>query len=74
LTKGEIVKTTKTQRKKIYERNPGYGWLIFKSGENEVTEIEIYVGRDNKVRRVGNGEPLLPIQFIDEDGNLTEAV
>jgi len=68
------MKTTKAQRKKIYESNPGYGWIVFNSGCDEITEIEIYVGRDNKVRRVGNGKPLLPIHFIDEDGNLTETV
>jgi uncharacterized protein YraI len=65
--------TTKGQRKKLYECRHGYGWIVFRSGDKEITEIEIYVGKDNKVRRVGNGEPLLPIEFVDEDNNMVEA-
>ena len=67
------MNTTKGQRKKLYECNHGYGWLVFRSGDKEITEVEIYVGRDNKVRRVGNGKPLLPIQFVDENHNIIEA-
>jgi len=62
---------TKAQSKKLYNSNTGYGWLVFKSGDGEITEIEIYVGKDNKLRRVGNGQPLLPLCMCDDDeGNV----
>ena len=61
---------TKNQIKKIREAHHGYGILIFKSSEQEVTEIEIYIGKDNKLRRVNNGKLLFPIRFTDEDGML----
>ena len=59
--------TTKSQRKKLYVANPGYGWLVYNSGSGEITEIEVYVGRDNVLRRVYNGKPLLPISMVDDD-------
>ena len=62
--------TTKGQRKKLYAANPGYGWITFNSGNGEVTEIEVYVSRDNVLRRVGNGQPLFPIQITDPDEGL----
>lgn len=61
--------TTKNQQKKLLTRDHGYGWLIFRSGEDTITEVEIYVGMDSKVRRVSNSELLFPIDFIDENGN-----
>lgn len=67
------MKTTKGQRKKLYECNNGYGWIVYKSGDNEIAEIEIYIDKNNRVRRVGNGEPLLPITFFDENNNIIEA-
>jgi hypothetical protein len=60
--------TTRKQREDLYSRNAGCGWLIYKSAENEITEIEIYVSRDNRVRRI-SGELLLPIEIIDEGNN-----
>jgi len=65
--------TTKGQCKKLYKCGHGYGWLVFRSSDKEITEIEFYVGKDNKVRRVGNGELLLPIEIIDENNNIIEA-
>jgi len=66
--------TTKTQRKKIYNANTGYGWIVYNAGNDIIIEIEIYIGRDNKVRRVKNGEHLLPINFRDDNNDLIEAV
>jgi hypothetical protein len=65
------MKTTKGQLKKIRNANTGYGWIVFNSGNNEVTEIEVYIGRDNKLRRVGNGECLLPLTFCDDEKGVT---
>lgn len=65
--------TTKGQRKRLYDCGHGYGWIVFRSGDKEVTEIEIYVGKDNIIRRVGNGKPLLPITFLDENGDEVKA-
>ena len=62
------MKTTKGQRKKLYDSHTGYGWLVYRSGDNEITEIEVYISKNNKVNRVGNGKPLFPIEFTDEDG------
>lgn len=59
--------TTKGQQKKLYNANTGYGWIVFNSGCGEITEIEIYVGRDKKLRRVANGGQLLPIKICDDD-------
>jgi len=61
---------TKGQMKKLYCENPGYGWIVFSSGENEVTEIEVYVGRDKVLRRVFNGKPLFPLQITDAEEGL----
>lgn len=65
---GKMI-TTKGQCKRIYNGHHGYGWLVFRSGDNEITEIEIFVGKDNRVRRVGDGKPLFPFELVDEDGN-----
>ncbi len=62
--------TTKKQRERLYSANTGYGWIAFKTGEKEITEIEIYVGRDNVLRRVGNGKPLFPLQIVDAEEGL----
>ena len=61
------MKTTKAQRKRLYNENPGYGWIVFNSGNEEITEIEIFVGKDRVMRRVGNGNPLFPLQMIDDE-------
>jgi len=45
----------------------GYGWLVIKTGHNLIREIEVYVGRDNTLRRVANGEPLLPLKITDDE-------
>ncbi len=66
------MKLTKIQKEKLYNASIGYGWIVFKSGKNEITEIETYIGKDNILRRVENGKPLLPIELRDEDGNLFE--
>lgn len=60
------MKTTKSQRKQLLQLGVGVGFIALKTGENEITEIEVYVGRDNVLRRVGNGEPLLPITLCDD--------
>lgn len=65
---GIIMITTKGQKKKLHNSDTGYGWIVFNSGNGELTEIEIYVGQDRKLRRVGNGKQLLPIIICDEDG------
>ena len=63
------MRATKGQLRKIRESNVGYGFLVINVGGGEVTEIEVYVSRDNLLRRVGSGAPLFPIQIIDsEDG------
>jgi len=62
--------STKSQRDKIYKANPGYGYLIYNSGLGEITEIEVYVGRDNVLRRVVNDHTLFPISMYDENDNL----
>ena len=61
------MKTTKAQRKRLYNENPGYGWIVFNRGNEEITEIEIFVGKDRVMRRVGNGNPLFPLQMLDEE-------
>ena len=61
------MRTTKAQRKKLYEENPGYGWIVFNSGNNEITEVEIFVGKDKVMRRVGNGKPLFPLQMLEDE-------
>lgn len=66
------MKTTKGQRKKLYDLRPGSGWIVFNSGNGEITEIEIYVGRDNKLRRVANGKPLLPVSICIDDEGIVE--
>ena len=41
------MKSTKRQREKFHNAGIGYGWIIFKSSKNEISEIEIYIGKDN---------------------------
>ena len=65
--------TTKGQRKKLYNANTGYGWIVYNAGNDVITEIEIYIGKDNRIRRVANGKLLLPLSFRDENNDLTEA-
>ena len=64
--------TTKGQRNKLYNSETGCGWLVFNSGNGEVTEIEVYVSRDNKVRRVTNGALLLPITICDKEEGIIQ--
>jgi len=67
------MKTTKKQRDQLYNSQIGYGWIVMKSMENEIVEIEVYVGRDNILRRVGNGKPLIPMEIWDEEkGEIVE--
>ncbi len=65
------MKTTKGQIKKLREYRVGAGWLVIKKSEQEISEIAVYVGKDNVLRRVGNGRPLLPITLFD-DGEVFE--
>jgi len=46
---------------------------VYRSDNNTISEIEIYIGRDNRVRRVATGKPLFPIQAILDDGEHVEA-
>ena len=59
--------TTKGQRKKLYRAHVGYGFIAFKSWDDQITEVEFYVAKDNSLRKVGTGEPLLPLDVQDED-------
>lgn len=38
--------TTKGQRKKLYKSNHGYGWLVYRSADKVITEIEVYISKD----------------------------
>jgi len=64
--------TTKSQLTKIRNSNVGYGWIVLNSGNGEVSEIEVYVSKENKLLRVGNGKPLFPVSICDEDEGMIE--
>lgn len=60
------IRLTKGQRKRLYHCNVGVGIVAFKSGDNEITEVEFYIGRDGHLRRVRDGSLLLPLQVHDD--------
>lgn len=44
----------KQLRDKLFDQHIGTGIVAFKSGENDLTAFEFFVGRDNKIRRISD--------------------
>lgn len=59
------VKATKGQFKELLQWHVGAGVLMLHTADNEVMTVEVYTGKDNMLRCVGDGSPVLPIVCHD---------
>jgi len=71
MTKPYKPKPTKRQFQHLLNCGIGVGFLCLHNTDKEVLTIEVYIGRDGTMRRVANGEPLLPLAVFDgEEGKI----
>lgn len=53
----EKIKLTKKSKEKMYDQHLGTGSMVFKSGENQLTYINFYIGRnDGRLYNSGTGK------------------
>ena len=69
--KRQKISPTKGQFRELNSCHIGFGVLMIHTSDNEVTTIEVYTDKDGVLRRVGNGEPVLPIRCYDSNGEFT---
>ena len=48
------MKLTTKQINELLNCHIGVGYVIYKSGEDEITKFEFYLGKDNKVRKISD--------------------
>ena len=63
------IRLTKAQLKELLNWHIGAGVLMLHSALNETLTIEVFTDRRGVLRRVGNGEPVLPITCRDDIGD-----
>lgn len=61
------IRPTKAQFSELNSWAIGAGVLMLHSGFNEVVTIEVFTGPDFVLRRVANGDPVLPIICSHDD-------
>lgn len=61
------IRPTKAQFRELNGWHVGAGVLMLRSMPDEVMTIQIFTGRDGVLRRIANGEPVLPITCYDGD-------
>lgn len=59
------LKASKRLLDRIFDCHTGVGLLVYKSGTETVTQIEVFVDKDGQLRRIHDGKPILPIQIED---------
>jgi len=52
-----MIKATKKQRNELYNCHIGVGYLIYKSGENMITQTEFYL-KNGIPHYLNNGKPV----------------
>jgi len=70
-----MIKLTKKQTNELMNCHIGVGLIVFKSADNELTKIEFFTGKDNKVRKITDrsGEPELVLtDVVNENCNFEE--
>ncbi len=55
------MKAKKSAIKEIREAHIGSGFLCINAGNGEIKQIDVYVGKDNIMRRTSTGNVLFPI-------------
>ena len=48
------MKLNKKQREKLYNCHIGVGFIAFNSKENELTEFEFYINKNNEIKLLNN--------------------
>ena len=61
------IRPTKAQFRELNGWALGAGVLMLHSANNEVVTIEVFTGQDFVLRRVANGDPVLPITCSHDD-------
>ncbi len=56
------LKASKRLLDRIFDCHTGVGLLVFKSGTETVTQVEVFVDKDGRLRRIHDGKPVIPIQ------------
>ena len=62
------IRATPGQKRRLFQCHPGVGFIVWKSGPNEITEVEFYTDRDGTLRRLGDNASVLPLE-ITQEGN-----
>lgn len=60
------IKTTRGQREQLRKCRVGAGFIVWKSADNETTEVEFYIDGDGQLRRIKDGSLLLPLEVRNE--------
>lgn len=61
------LKASKRLLDRIFDCHTGVGLLVYKSGTETVTQVEVFVDKDGQLRRIHDGKPVLPIQVKGEE-------
>lgn len=68
-----IVNLTKVQKKKLFGCGVGVGIVAYKVNDNTICDFEFYLDKNNTMRFVGNGEPVVFDVQREEDGIISDS-
>lgn len=61
------LKASKRLLDRIFDCHTGVGLLVYKSGTETVTQVEVFVDKDGQLKRIHDGKPVLPIHLEGEE-------
>ncbi|MBS1792086.1 MAG: hypothetical protein JST85_30550 [Acidobacteria bacterium] len=61
--KDSRLKASKRLLDRIFDCHTGVGLLVYKSGTETVTQVEVFVDKDGQLKRIHDGKPVLPIHI-----------
>lgn len=57
------LKASKRLLDRIFDCHTGVGLLVYKSGTETVTQVEVFVDKDGQLKRIHDGKLVLPIRI-----------
>lgn len=57
------LKASKRLLDRIFDCHTGVGLLVYKSGTETVTQVEVFVDKDGQLKRIHDGKLILPIHI-----------
>jgi len=64
---------TKATKKRLWNQHVGTGFLVLKTAEDKIMQVEVFIKPDGSLCRIADGAPVLPVALEREEDEEDDA-